>query len=67
MADPEFPQERAPTYDFVKFSRELHEMERNCAPRGTGGGDEGRAPLDPPMKITCSSPLIDLYSYSIPL
>ena len=28
----------APTYDFTKFSRKLHEMERIWAPRGVGAG-----------------------------
>ena len=49
MADPSFstPQGRAPTYDFAKFSRKLHDIERIGAP---GGG--GCAPLGPPRSAT---------------
>ena len=33
----------APGYNFIKFSRKLHEIEKNLAARG------GRPPLDPPL------------------
>ena len=38
----DFPGGGAPTYDFAKFSRKLHEIERIWAPRG------GARPLRPP-------------------
>ena len=40
----------APTYDFAKISRKLHEVERIWTPRG-GGGAHPSQPLDPLM--TC--------------
>ena len=33
----DFPEEGAPTYDFVKFSQKLHEIEIIFEPRGGGG------------------------------
>ena len=51
MADPGFPRggrqtlQRAPSYDFGKFSQKLHEIERIWTPKGGGG-----RPLDPPMR-----------------
>ena len=60
-ADPGFPRGGganspggggAPTYDFAKFSRKLHEIERIWAP--VGGGGEGAPlapPLNPPLQI----------------
>ena len=39
----------APTYDFVKFSRKLHEIEKTFWPRGMGRGLMLWALLDPPM------------------
>ena len=55
-ADPGFPQGGgrqllgggggSPTYDFAKFSRKLHEIERIRAPRGA------RAPCAPPKSAT---------------
>ena len=44
VADPGFPRggdanpPGALTYDFAKFSQELHEIERIWTPRGGGGG-----------------------------
>ena len=51
-ADPAFPLGGAPTYDFVKFSKRLHEIEKILGRWGFGGG-----PLDPPMGLTsaCSA------------
>ena len=50
-ADPGFPVGRganplggSPTYDFVKFSQKLHEIEKIL-----GCGGRGGAPLDPPL------------------
>ena len=40
----------APTYDFAKFSRKLHEIERIWLPRGGG-----RAHLAPPKSATAIS------------
>ena len=50
-ADPGFPQGGAkslggPTYDFAKFSRKLHEIERIWVPGGGGGGRPSRPPLN---------------------
>ena len=42
------PGEGAPTYDFAKFSRKLHEIERIWTPGG-GWGASLAPPLDPPM------------------
>ena len=55
VADPGFPRgggtnspwEGPPTYDFVKISQKLHEIERIW----TGGGGGRRAPLDPPLRL----------------
>ena len=45
VADPGFPRGGAPTYDFVKFSQKLHEIERIW----TGGRASLAPPLDPPL------------------
>ena len=44
--DPGFPRGGggAPTYDFAKFSRKLHEIERIWAPGGGGGGGRPSRP-----------------------
>ena len=53
-ADPGFPQGGAnspggaPTYNFAKFSRKLHEIERIWVPGGEGGGTRPLRPLNPP-------------------
>ena len=40
-----------PTYDFVKNSQKLHEIEKIL---GRGGGRAPRAPpLDPPLRVVC--------------
>ena len=53
-ADPGFPvgggadpRGGAPTYDFVKFSKKLHEIEKNLGRRG--GRAPGAPPLNPPL------------------
>ena len=55
VADPGFPQGGganswggAPTYNFAKISRKLHEIERSWMPGGRGV-HVPRAPLNPPM------------------
>ena len=55
VADPGFPRVGganspggAPTYDFAKFPRKLHEIERIRVPGGGGGVPRG--PLNPPMQ-----------------
>ena len=64
MADPGFPgggaptpQRGVPTYDFVKISQELHEIERIWTPRGWGRGwmvgASLASPLDPPVIVQC--------------
>ena len=64
MADPGFPrggsptpQRGVPTYDFVKVSQKLHEIERIWTPRGGGGGGEWwgslASPLDQPVIVQC--------------
>ena len=60
MADPGLPQggganspgEGAPTYDFAKFSRKLHEIERILTSGGWGEGG-GRAPRAPSNVSAC--------------
>ena len=53
-ADPGFPQggrqlpRGAPTYDFAKFSRKLHEFERIWVPGG--GAPLAPTPLNPPLE-----------------
>ena len=54
VADPGFSQggrqlpRGVPTYDFAKFSRKLHEIERIWVPGG-GGAHAPCAPLNPPL------------------
>ena len=53
VADPGFSQgaptpRGAPGYDFIKFSRKLHEIEKNLV-AGGGGRARGPPPLDPPL------------------
>ena len=43
------PQGAAPGYIFIKFSRKLHEIEKNLVARG-GGGAPGAPPPDPPLE-----------------
>ena len=44
----DFPEEGAPTYDFVKISRKLHEIERIWTPKGRARPP----PLNPSMGLT---------------
>ena len=49
MADPGFSQgaptpRGAPGYNFIKFSRKLHEIEKNLVAGGGGGARAGGAP-----------------------
>ena len=41
-----------PTYDFVKFSEKLHEIEKILGRGWGGGGRSGCAPLNPPLTTT---------------
>ena len=42
----------APTYDFMKFSQKLHEIERLWAPRGERVPRTPPLPLDPPLYLS---------------
>ena len=45
----------APTYDFVKFSKKLHEIKTILGRRGVHAGD---APLNPPLDIISIQKLV---------
>ena len=48
----DFPEEGAPTYEFVEFSQKLHEIERIWTPQGAAR--PLRPPLGPPLGMPSS-------------